>query len=86
MKQMYVASFDSFPFILLVEWYFYHIAYTILVLKFAATTSFKKDKGKYKNVNPLSTNPTTWSNTLKQFVSTADELFESVWPFCGVGA
>ena len=36
-------------------------------------------------VNPLSTNPTKWSNTLKQFVSLADELLEHVWPFCKVG-
>ena len=27
----------------------------------------------------LSTNPTKWSNTLKQFVG----LFKCVWPFCG---
>ena len=26
-------------------------------------------------INPLSANPTKWSNTLKQ-------LFERVWPFC----
>ena len=32
--------------------------------------------------NPLSANPTKKSNTLKQF---ADELFECVWPFCGIG-
>ena len=31
--------------------------------------------------NPLSANPTKWSNTLKQFVD-----LECVWPFCGVGA
>ena len=35
------------------------------------------------SINPLSANPTKWSNTLKQFV---DELFECVRPFCGVGA
>ena len=29
----------------------------------------------------FSANPTKWSNILKQFV---DELFEYVWPFCGV--
>ena len=34
------------------------------------------------NSNPLSAISTEWSNTLKQF---ADELFECVWPFCGVG-
>ena len=35
------------------------------------------------SINPLSANPTKWSNTLKQFV---DELFECVRLFCGVGA
>ena len=29
-------------------------------------------------LNPLSANPTKWSNTLKPI---ADELFECVWPF-----
>ena len=33
-------------------------------------------------INPLSANPTTWSNTLKQI---ADELFECLWPFCEIG-
>ena len=28
-------------------------------------------------INPLSANPTKWTNTLKQFVATANELFES---------
>ena len=28
-------------------------------------------------INALSTNPTKWSNTLQQ-------LFECIWPFCGV--
>ena len=37
-------------------------------------------------INSLSTNPTKWSETLKPFVTVADELFECVWPFCGVGA
>ena len=37
-------------------------------------------------LNPLSANPTEWSNTLKQFVGIADELFKCVWPFCGIGA
>ena len=32
-----------------------------------------------KRVNLLNTNPTKWSNTLKQF-----QLFECVWPFCGL--
>ena len=38
--------------------------------------------------NPLSANPAKWSNTLKQYNSsaTADELFECVWTFCGVCA
>ena len=31
--------------------------------------------------NPLSANFTKWANTLF-----ADELFECVWPFCGIGA
>ena len=38
-----------------------------------------------KQVKPLSANPTKWSNTLKSS-ALADELFECVWPFCGVGA
>ena len=38
-----------------------------------------------KQVKPLSANPTKWSNTLKS-AALADELFECVWPFCGVGA
>ena len=34
--------------------------------------------------NPLNANPTKWSNTqtIRQLI--ADELFECVWPFCGV--
>ena len=36
-------------------------------------------------VNPLSANPTKWSNTLN-LSADVDELFEYVWPFCGVGA
>ena len=36
-------------------------------------------------VNPLSVNPTKWSNTLKLSRQIADELFECVWPFFGVG-
>ena len=35
--------------------------------------------------NPLSANPTKWSNTLRQFVDCC-ELFECVGPFRGVGA
>ena len=38
-----------------------------------------------KCFNPLSPNPTKLSNTLNS-LATADELFEYVWPFCGVGA
>ena len=34
------------------------------------------------HINPLSANPTKWSNTLKHFV---DDLFECVWPFCEIG-
>ena len=33
--------------------------------------------------NPLETNPTKWSNTLKHFVGNS---FECVRPFCEVGA
>ena len=36
--------------------------------------------------NSLSTNPTKWSNTLTIRQQIADELFECVSPFCGVGA
>ena len=44
------------------------------------------DRFLVKSLNPLSANPTKLSNTLKQFVAkVADELFECVWPFCGVG-
>ena len=43
------------------------------------------DRFLVKSLNPLSANPTKLSNTLKQFVGkVADELFECVWPFCGV--
>ena len=35
----------------------------------------------HERVNPLSANPRKWSNALKPY-----ELFECVWPFCGVGA
>ena len=34
----------------------------------------------------LSANPTKWPNTQTIRRLTADELFECVWPFCGVGA
>ena len=39
----------------------------------------------FQVLNPLGTNPSKWSNTLKQLAA-ADELFEYVWLFCGVGA
>ena len=38
------------------------------------------------DLNPLSANPTKWSNTLNNSSAVADELFECVWPFCGVDA
>ena len=44
------------------------------------------------NINPLSANPTKWSNTLNQFAdeytlnTLADELFECVWPICEIGS
>ena len=38
------------------------------------------------NLNPLSINPTKWSNTLNNSSAAADELFECVWTFCRVGA
>ena len=34
-------------------------------------------------INPLSTNPTKWWNTLKQFVGKLPTNCFSVWPFCG---
>ena len=37
-------------------------------------------------LHPSSTNPTKWSNILKQLSAVADNLFECVWPFYGVGA
>ena len=37
--------------------------------------------------NSLSEAPTTQNGqTLKQFVGKTDDLFEYVWPFCGVDA
>ena len=38
----------------------------------------------HTSFNPLSANLTKWTNTLKQFVGNADELFECVWPFCEI--
>ena len=38
-------------------------------------------------LNPLNTNPTRWSNTLKQFVRNYRRIAdECIWLFCGVGA
>ena len=46
----------------------------------------KEKKAYYNNINPLSANITKWSNTLKTIRrQIADELFEYVWPFCGIG-
>ena len=40
-----------------------------------------------QHFNPLSTNPTKWSNTFKQFVDKLlTNCFECVWPFCEIGA
>ena len=39
----------------------------------------------YLAINPLSVNPTKWSNALRQFVgSFADELFDCIWQFRGL--
>ena len=35
-------------------------------------------------LNPLSANPTKWSNTLKQFVGKADQLFSVFDHFVGL--
>ena len=40
----------------------------------------------FVNINPLSVNPTKWSNTLKQFVGNLPANCLSVWPFCEIGA
>ena len=37
-------------------------------------------------LSPLSGNPTKWSNTQTIRRQIVDELFECVWPFCGIGA
>ena len=37
-------------------------------------------------INPLSANPTKWSNTQAIRRKFSDELFECVWQFCGIGA
>ena len=42
--------------------------------------------GGLKLINPLSANPTKWPNTQTIRRQIADELFECVWPFCGIGA
>ena len=40
-----------------------------------------------EKLNPLSANPTKWSNTLKQFVGNLTaNCFECVRPFCDIGA
>ena len=61
----------------------FHIVYrSILRRKFTSNTQilFAVMMGWFANfINPLSANPTKWSNTV-------DELFEYVWPFCVVGA
>ena len=53
----------------------------LLVFIFANT--FYEDV--WQGLNPLSANPTKWSSTLNRRQN-ADELFEYVWPFGGVGA
>ena len=40
----------------------------------------------FVNINPLSVNPTKWSNTRKQFVGNLPTNCLSVWPFCEIGA
>ena len=54
--------------------------FNFLKLKFIANNTLN-------SLNPLSTNPIKWSNTTqtirRQIVA---ELFECVWPFCGIGA
>ena len=41
----------------------------------------------HQHINPLSANPTKWSNTLKQFVGKLATNCLSVFlPFCGIGA
>ena len=39
-----------------------------------------------KLLYPLSANPRKCSNTINNSLAVADELFECVWTFCGVGA
>ena len=36
--------------------------------------------------NPIIANPSKWSNTQTIRRQIADELFECVWRFCGIGA
>ena len=45
---------------------------------------YSNQKKENLKLNPLRANHTKWSNTLKH-AQIADELFECVWPFCGVG-
>ena len=40
----------------------------------------------HDHVNPLSANPTKCQTHLNNSSATADELFECVWPYCGVDA
>ena len=53
-------------------------AFYLMVTRSVTRTSVK--------INPLSANPTKWSNTQMVFLQFADKLFECDWPFCGVGA
>ena len=38
----------------------------------------------FQDINLLCANPTKWPNTIRRQIT--EELFECVWPFCGVGA
>ena len=62
---------------------FEQILHTVLLHNGASIVGFAQLNTSWTdNFNPLSAISTEWSNTLKQF---ADELFECIWPFCGVG-
>ena len=50
------------------------------------TQSITYEKFVIISFNPLSANFTKWSNTQTIRWKTADDLFECVWPFCGIGA
>ena len=64
----------------------------IFHLQTGAPYHLQKANTTKSHCNPLSANPTKWSNKLKQSVGKlptnqiADELFECVWPFCEIGA